>query len=93
MDTKLFDEYQKQLLDWQKKFLDTCLNALPNDNKDLGVSENLEKAIVVQEQIVNSCLEAQAKTVEMMLDAQKNFWANYFMAIRQKSTEKVATIA
>ena len=91
MDTKLFDEYQKQLVDWQKKFLDACLDSLPNDKKDLDFSENLDKALVVQEQMVNSCLDAQAKTVEMMLDAQKKFWAEYFNVVRQKSPQKVAT--
>ena len=90
MDTKVFDEYQKQLLDWQKQFLDTCLDSLPNDKKDLDFSENLDKALVVQEQMVNSCLDAQAKTVEMMLDAQKKLWTDYFALLRQKKNEKVA---
>ena len=90
MDTKLFEEYQKQLLDWQKKFLDACLESLPNDKQELTLSENLEKALKMQEEMVNSCLDAQAKTMEMMLEAQKKLWSDYFGLIRQKSTKKVA---
>lgn len=88
MDTKFFEDYQKQLGDWQKKFFDTWLENFPNGKMELNLSENFEKTLKFQEEAVKNYLEAQEKTTQMMLEAQKQFWADYFEMLRQKTAEK-----
>jgi hypothetical protein len=84
MDTKLFEDYQKQLSEWQKKFFDTWIENLPNGKTSLNFSENFDKALSFQEELVNSYLESQEKSMQMMLQAQKQFWADYFETLRKK---------
>lgn len=84
MDTKFFEEYQKQLLDWQKKFFSTWLESLPTGQMELNVSDTFETTLKFQEELVKSYLEAQQKTSQMMLEAQKQFWDKYFEMIRKQ---------
>jgi hypothetical protein len=85
METKVFEEYQKQLSEWQKKFFDSWLENLPNGKISLNLAENFEKALKVQEETVKTYLEAQEKTTQMLLEAQKQFWTDYFEMMRQKT--------
>lgn len=84
---KQFSDWQKQVSDWQKKFFDTWLDNLPKNMNDTDLSENFDKALNFQEELVKSYLEAQGKTTQMMLDAQQKFWNDYFEALRKKSAE------
>lgn len=88
MDTKFFDEYQKQLREWQQKLVDTWIESLPNGKKELNFSENFEKALKLQEEAVKTYLEVQEKTTQTIIESQKQFWADYFEIVRTKSTEK-----
>ncbi|RUR72335.1 hypothetical protein PCC6912_63750 [Chlorogloeopsis fritschii PCC 6912] len=83
---KQFNEWQKQFSDWQKTFLDTCLENLPNMQREENLSEAFNKSLDFQEEIVKSFLEAQEKNNQMMLDAQKKFWEDYFERMRKKPT-------
>jgi hypothetical protein len=84
---KQFSEWQKQVNDWQKKFFDTWLDSLPKTKGDIDFAESFDKALSYQEELVKSYLEAQEKTTEMMLDAQRKFWNDYFEALRKKSAQ------
>ncbi|MCX7594448.1 MAG: thylakoid-associated protein [Fischerella sp.] len=84
MYTTYFDEYQKQFKEWQKKFFDTLLESLPNAQKEVNPSEAFELAVDLQAEIVKSFLEAQEKSNQMMLEAQKRFWEKYFERMRKK---------
>lgn len=81
MDTKIFEDYQKQVADWQKKFFDTWMESMPSGKIDF--QENFEKTLKFQEEAVKNYLEAQEKASKMMLDSQKEFWKNYFEAMRK----------
>ncbi|MCU0533488.1 MAG: thylakoid-associated protein [Hydrococcus sp. Prado102] len=83
MDTKVFEEYQKQFYDWQKKFFDTWLENLPNGKNSLNFTENFEKVLQFQEEAVKTYIDAQEKTTEMILKSQKQFWADYFEAMKK----------
>jgi hypothetical protein len=85
MDTKLFEEYQASLMDWQKKFYDTWVDSLPNGKANVDLSENFEKAIKFQEELVKAYLESQEKATEMMLETQKKFWDQYFVTARKQT--------
>lgn len=86
MDTKLFEDYQKQVSDWQQKFFDVWLENLPIKGKNpLNFSENFEQALKFQEELVKSYLEAQEKTTQMMIEAQRQFWNDYFEVMRKNS--------
>ena len=45
MDTKAFEEYQKELLEWQKKFFDAWLENVGSDK----LPQTWEKTIEFQE--------------------------------------------
>jgi len=84
MDTKFFEEYQTQLLDWQKKFFNTWLEGLPKGTAEIKLTDTFETSVKLQEELVKSYLEAQEKSVELMLESQKQFWNNYFEAVRKQ---------
>ncbi|MBJ7899378.1 MAG: thylakoid-associated protein [Cyanobacteria bacterium RI_101] len=83
MDTKFFDEYQAQLLDWQKKFFGAWLDSLPKGTAEVKLTDTFETSLKLQEEMVKSYLEAQEKAAQTMLETQKQFWDNYFQALRQ----------
>lgn len=84
MDTKYFEDYLKQLSEWQKRYFDTWMQTLPNGKEGVNMSETVEKNLKLQEDMINSSLEAQQKMVEMMVDAQKEFWNKYFELMRKQ---------
>ena len=84
MNTKFFEEYQTQLLDWQKKIFSTWLENLPKVSAEIDLSETVETNVKLQEEMVKSYLEAQEKSATLMFDAQKQFWDNYFEVLRQQ---------
>lgn len=84
MDTKFFEEYQKQLLDWQKKFLNTWFESLPKATMDIDITDPFKTTLKIQKELVQTYLEAQEKTTQMMLEAQKQFWGNYFESVEKE---------
>ncbi len=87
MDTKIFEDYQKQFTEWQKKFVDTWLSTLPSANS-FKVPENLGQGIEVQQQLVTQYLEAQETAIKLSLETQKKFWEGYFELMRKTSEAK-----
>ena len=83
MDTKLFEDYQKQMMDFQKKWFDTWMESIPNFKDASPLSEGFEQTLKVQEEIVNSYLDTQKQTTQMMLDAQKQLWTEYFKSMKK----------
>ena len=84
MDTTFFQDYQTQLLDWQKKFFETWMENLPKGTTEIKLTDTLETSLKLQEEMVKSYLEAHEKSATMMVEAQKQFWDNYFDALRQQ---------
>ena len=84
MNTQFFEEYQTQLLDWQKKFFSTWMESLPKGTAEIKLTDTFETSLKLQEEMVKSYLEAQEKSATMMIDAQKQYWDNYFDALRQQ---------
>lgn len=90
MDSKLFDSYrqefnqwQQQFVDWQKKFLDNYLESLPKNPEDVDLQAVFNDGVALQEELVQSYLENQAKANELLLASQKQFWADYFDLMRK----------
>lgn len=93
LDTKMFEEYQKQLNEWQsqynnwqKRFFDNWLEALSVDKKDKNFAETFKKTVDIQQEFVANYMEAQQKASQFALDAQKQFWDNYFELVRKTPT-------
>lgn len=84
MDTKFFEEYQAQLLDWQKKFFSTWAESLPKGTAQINLTDTFETSLKLQEEMVKAYLENQEKSATMMLEAQKQFWDNYFETARKQ---------
>jgi hypothetical protein len=88
MDTKFFEDYQKQLAEWQKKFFDAWLESMPG--KTVKMPESFEKTLEFQQELVKSYLETQRKTAEMMLETQQQFWDKYFETMQKIPTPQGA---
>ncbi len=86
MDTKMFEEYQAKLLEWQKKFFDSCLENMG----DYKLPETWEKAVEYQEKMVTNYMEAQESASKMVLDSQKKLWEQYFESVRKQSAAAAA---
>jgi hypothetical protein len=88
---KQFSDWQKQFNDWQKQFFSTWMESLPNTKGEVNSTEAFDKALMFQEEVVRSYLEAQEKSTKMMLDAQKKFWSDYFEAMRKQPIANPST--
>ncbi|AIE74434.1 MULTISPECIES: hypothetical protein [unclassified Synechocystis] len=84
MNAQFFEEYQTQLLDWQKKFFSTWMESLPKGTAEIKLTDTIETSLKLREEIVKIYLEAQEKSATMMINAQKQFWDNYFQSLRQQ---------
>ena len=93
MDTKIFEDYQKEFSEWQKKFVDSWTTNLPNA-KDFKVPETFDKGVEMQQELVTQYLEAQETAIKLSLETQKKFWDGYFDLMRKTTVEakKVAAV-
>ncbi len=78
MDTKYFEEYQRQFAEWQKKFFETWLETLPNGVNGFKTPETWDKSLEFQKDLVENYLKAQKTATELALETQKKFWEGYF---------------
>jgi uncharacterized glyoxalase superfamily protein PhnB len=83
MYANYFEEYQKQLADWQKQFLSTWLGAIPSGKPVFEFPTSVTQSLEVQEQVVKSYLEAQENAAKVALETQKKFWDSYFDLTKQ----------
>ncbi len=84
MDTKLLEDYQKQILECQQKLFETWLENLPTGKISFSLSDNFEKTLELQKELVGSYLEVQAQTSDLWLKTQKQLWNDYFEAINKE---------
>jgi ATP-dependent Clp protease ATP-binding subunit ClpA len=88
MDTKVFEDYQQEIANWQKKYLDIWLETIPTTvgKNSLNFSENFDKALKFQEEVVKTSLEAQEKTAQMLIEIQRQFWNSYVDLLQKMPT-------
>lgn len=89
MDTKYFEDYQKQFVEMQQKFLGTWLGSLPNGQNAFKLPDTLDQGIEIQEEVVRNYLAAQETAVKLALETQKKFWDNYFELLKKATSAKV----
>ncbi|MGH2415921.1 MAG: thylakoid-associated protein [Microcystaceae cyanobacterium] len=83
--TELWEEFQKQLIESQKKLIYIWVDSLRGGITQVSFSENFEKTLNLQRELIDSALGAQQVTVNLAIETQKQFWDNYF-----QSTQKMA---
>lgn len=83
MDTKLFEDYQKQMMDLQKKWFDTWMEGFPGFKSPANLSEGFDQTLKLQEDMIKSYLETQKHTTQVMLDSQTQIWTEYFNTMRK----------
>ena len=76
--TDLWNESQKELSESQKRLIYTWVDSLRPGTVQVNYSENIEKALNFQKELVNSALNAQQVTLGLAIESQKQFWSNYF---------------
>ena len=96
MATNYFEQWSKQVFDWQRTLLDqwTDVNRLGMGMKGENLTENWENSIKFGEEMVKTSLALQEESNKMMLETQKQFWDNYFQSLRQTTlTNKKEAVA
>ena len=93
MDTKYFEDYQKQFVELQQKFFDTWLENLSGSKEAFKLPESLDQGIELQEQLVKNYLAAQEQALELAMQTQKKFWDNYFELAKKAASTKVQVAA
>jgi hypothetical protein len=77
---ELLEETQAQVIESQKKLINSWIGNLSDLPAQIDITENLEKALSFQRQLVDSSLSAQQTSAHLIIAAQKQFWDSYFQA-------------
>lgn len=80
---KIWEDAQKQLIESQKQLASKWLDSLPAGAAQISFTENAEKALNFQQELVHSALSVQQTTTSLLVETQKQFWENYFRTAQQ----------
>ncbi|ELR98070.1 hypothetical protein [Gloeocapsa sp. PCC 73106] len=83
MDVNFFEEYQKQLNQWQKEFFETWLNNFTGTENQLNFSDSIDKTLSFQQAFVETTLKNQKLAIETTISTQEKLWENYFEMLRK----------
>lgn len=86
MNTDFINEYQKQLVNWQKQLFDSWLENLKAAPNSLNAQEAYEKTLSYQEELVQTSFKVQEMTNKAVMESQKQFWDNYFEFMKKVPT-------
>ncbi|ACK73247.1 conserved hypothetical protein [Gloeothece citriformis PCC 7424] len=89
MYTQYTEEYQKQLSEIPQRLYYTWLSSLPSLLNAFKVSDNMEKTLELQHEVIKNYLAAQEIAVNTALSAQKQWWDTYFDVMKKASSAKV----
>jgi hypothetical protein len=81
--TDIWDEFQKQLSESQKKLIYTWVNSLPNGKSRVNLSDTFQKTLNFQRELVNTTFKAQEVASKLGVETQKQFWDNYFKLMQK----------
>lgn len=82
------DQFFGQLSDLQRGFLNSWSSAPSMHLNSLNFTENFEKTLRFQEEVVKKSLELQALATSKSIETQKQFWDGYFNMMRQAQIKK-----
>lgn len=88
MDTNLFNEYSKQVGEWQQKLFNTWVESFPSGSDRDNLSETFKTTLNLQQDWVNAALKAQEVGIDIALGAQKELWRSYFELLRNSPYTK-----
>lgn len=83
--TELWDTSQKQLLESQKKLADTWMGSFSDGKPQVDVTENFEKTLNFQQELINFSLQSQQIAARLSLETQKQLWDTYFQGMQKVS--------
>ncbi|VXD15549.1 conserved hypothetical protein [Planktothrix serta PCC 8927] len=86
MNNDFINEYQKQLVNWQKQLFDTWLENLKATPHSLNPQEAYEKTLSYQEELLQTSFKVQEVTNQAVMESQKQFWDNYFEFMKKTAT-------
>jgi hypothetical protein len=85
MDANFFEEYEKQLNQWQKEFFETWLSNFTGTENQLNFSDSIDKTLSFQQAFVETTLKNQKLAIETTISTQEKLWENYFEMGRKVS--------
>ena len=83
----LWDESQKQLIESQQKLVTLWMESFTSHTYPMSISNNFEKTLNVQQELIHSALKAQKVAVELSIETQKQFWDSYFQTTQKMLQE------
>ncbi len=88
--TNSFEQFLRQFSELQKGLFTTLTSTVPSGQSfnPLNLSENLDKTLKFQEEVVAGSLEFQAQVARMSIETQKQFWEGYFNTMRKGQIKK-----
>ena len=82
MDTNLFNEYSKQVGEWQQKFFNTWMESFLGESERDNLSETWKTTLNRQQDWVNVALKVQELGIDIALGTQRELWRSYFELFR-----------
>lgn len=88
--TNSFEQFLRQFSELQKGLFNSWTSTVPSVQSfnPLNFSENLDKALRFQQEVVASSLEFQSQVARMSIETQKQFWEGYFNTMRKAQIKK-----
>lgn len=83
--TELWNDSQKELKESQKKLTEAWNESLPKQPNQPSSSENFKKTMNFQQELINTVINTQQVTARFAIEAQKQFWDNYFQTTQKMS--------
>jgi hypothetical protein len=82
----LWSETQNQLVESQKKLIESWTDGFSSTANPMDAARNLEKVVLLQQETIDSALNAQKMAFNLAIETQRQLWKNYFQ-LSQRMTQ------
>lgn len=81
--TELWSESQKELSESQKQLFQTWIDRFSGQVGATNFSTSVDTLLTIQQEMINSTLNAQKTALYLGLETQKQLWDSYFQITRK----------
>lgn len=83
MDTNVFEQYRKNLKNFQEQVVKMSIASFPGGSKQSDAFSPMKAALNLQESWMNAAFKAQETGISMALGAQQQMSRSYFKMLRK----------
>ncbi len=81
--TELWSESQKQFTESQKQLFQIWMDSFSGKVSPADFSTSFDTLLTIQQEMINSTLNAQKTALELAIETQKQLWDSYFQITRK----------